>query len=201
MADVAQPQSPRIGMRIVCLGWGSPTWNPRTLPVRGNWLHDGPFARVEFSRQSRDGRITLILDREADPVRLLWVPVDVSDLQAAKRALRDREGIVAKDWERLIGVWQLGDGPAEMISDLPTWVEGRGVDAVVWTALGPKFGKAYRRPAAQEVLDHLSSLAGMQRATAEMYVRCTPPQIDTQYRRQIERSLGWSYTPFQPGTP
>lgn len=180
-------------LRIACLGWGSLVWDPRELPVRRHWFDDGPFAKVEFARQSNDGRITLVLTEGADFVRLLWAQMEVTELDVAREALRDREGITARDWAPLIGSWQReSPGPA-LIAELPSWASAHGIEALVWTALGPKSGDEPRVPSEDEVVAHLDSLRGSRRDNAERYIRCTPPQVDTKYRRSIEAKLGWTY--------
>ena len=182
-------------MIIACLGWGSLIWDPRTLPVRREWFMDGPFAPVEFTRQSSDGRITLVIDRNALPVRLLWAQMITTDLDHARESLREREQITAKEWAPLIGSWQPDEPVPDAIPDLSSWAEARGVTAAVWTALGPKFnGKENgQSPSADEVIAHLSALSGPQRDHAKQYIECAPRQIDTEYRRRIEATLGWSF--------
>jgi hypothetical protein len=157
-------------------------------------VQDGPFAPVEFRRKSGDGRITLVLDPEAVPVRLLWAHVLLTDLKDAKRALADREGLTAGDWQKHIGGWRAGEPTPNMIPDLPEWAKTRGLDAVIWTALEPKLDTV-SSPSAEQIISYLRSLAGPKRDLAERYIRCTPRQIDTEYRHQIEAALGWSYRP------
>lgn len=36
-------------LRIVFLGWGSLIWDPRELPVIGDWQSGGPVLPIEFS--------------------------------------------------------------------------------------------------------------------------------------------------------
>ena len=96
-------------MNIAYLAWGSLVWDPRNLPIQRRWFDDGPFAPVEFARQSDDGRLTLVLDEQAEPVRLLWARSTSSDVNQAREALKEREGITAKDWKSLIGSWRTGD--------------------------------------------------------------------------------------------
>jgi len=181
--------------RIACLGWGSLIWDPRELPIRRHWFDDGPFAPVEFTRQSQDGRMTLVLDGEADLVRLLWAHYDTGNLEASRRALGAREGIPKGDWDTRIGVWRVGREAPTLIPDLPVWADSRGIQGVAWTSLPPKFGDEERRPTIDEVISHLTSLTGPRRDNAETYVRRTPRQIDTAYRRRIEAALGWCPTP------
>jgi hypothetical protein len=180
-------------MKIACLGWGSLIWNPGALPIQRKWFEDGPFAPVEFTRQSSNGRITLVIDSSASPVRLLWALMLSSDLNTAKKALLGREGITAQDWESKIGSWQTGQPAPANIPDLPKWTEVHGLDAVIWTALGPRFHDEDVSPSADQVIGYLRTLTGPLRDTAKEYIERAPRQIDTEYRRRIEAALAWSF--------
>lgn len=177
-------------MNVACLAWGSLVWDPRELPIRRRWFDDGPFGQVEFVRKSKDGRVTLALCEAAQPVRLLWAPMDLTDLQAAKEALKLREGLTGKMWEKDIGCWGSGAPEPSLIHGLGAWAQAHGVEAVVWTALKPKFD-IDPVPSADSVVGYLAQLMGAKRDCAEQYVRRAPPQIDTRYRRRIESELGW----------
>jgi hypothetical protein len=180
-------------MKIACLGWGSLIWDPRSLPIQREWFQDGPSAPIEFTRQSSDGRMTLVIDLRAAYVRLLWAMMLPSDLTTARKALRDREGITRKDWSSDIGSWKGGDVAPDVIPELPAWADAHGLDAGIWTALKPKFNDKEISPSIQQVIAYLQSLTGTKRDKAEQYIRSAPRQIDTEYRRQIEAVLGWAY--------
>jgi hypothetical protein len=185
-------------MNIACLGWGSLIWDPRNLPIQREWFKDGPLAPVEFTRKSRDGRITLVIDPAAAPVRLLWALMLPTELENAREALRDREGIPGTNWSSRIGSWQREDGtPDDPILELPRWAETHSVDAVIWTALKPGFCGQHTSPSVEQVIEYLQDLTGTARDHAERYIRCAPRQIDTAYRRRIEAALGWSYRECQ----
>jgi hypothetical protein len=109
----------------------------------------------------------------------------------AREALRDREGVLQRNEQSHIGSWAVGR-PAAPIQGLDAWARTRQLDGVVWTALPPKFGNAEVMPSIEEVISHLRSLTGAKRDEAERYVRRTPRQIDTNYRRRIENEFGWT---------
>jgi hypothetical protein len=180
-------------MQIACLGWGSLVWNPSSLPIHGEWFGDGPFLPLEFARQSSRGRITLVITSVPDRVRALWALLTSSDLQSAKKVLAHREGVIGHI-EREIGFWtpsgSSGHRAADIIGD---WASNKSLDAVVWTALEPGLrGHRGTLPNQSEVLGFLRKLPQHQRRAAEEYIRNSPLQIDTRYRRQIEKELGWS---------
>lgn len=177
---------------IACLGWGSLVWDTRELPIQRTWFEDGPFIHVEFARQSNDGRITLVLEPDATPVRSLWAVMDTSEIEAARKTLCEREGIPPKKEHIHIGSWSSGQLSPKLIPGLPEWANARGVRHVVWTALPPKFNGIEQTPTQVQVVQYLSSLTGAQRNNAERYIRFAPKQIDTAYRRRIEAAFNWT---------
>jgi hypothetical protein len=179
--------------RIACLAWGSLVWDPRDLPIQREWFGDGPFVQVEFVRQSDDGRMTLVLEGSARPVRSLWAVMDHTDINAAREALRQRERMSRNRAEEIRG-WSKSEISPELILDLPEWATSHGVEAVVWTGLRSKFdGQEGYTPTMKEVVDYLRSLTGPKHDNAKRYIRCAPRQIDTPYRRGIEADLQWTY--------
>lgn len=177
---------------VACLGWGSLVWDPRELPIQREWFQDGPMIRVEFARQSKDGRITLVLEPSALPVRSLWAILDATALTTAREALASREGISKENEAKHIGSWTPGDAPLTELPNLESWVSTMGIQHVVWTALPPKFSGVEQLPTEDQVVGYLEHLVGAQREVAEKYVRRAPRQIDTAYRRRIEAKLHWS---------
>lgn len=181
---------------IACLGWGSLVWDPRELPIQRHWFDDGPFVKVDFLRKSKDGRVTLVLDRVALPVRSLWTVMDTTDLASAREALRKREGIPLTN-STCIASWSIGEGEPQLIVELPKWARSHGLSDVVWTALPAKFNdEDGQAPSPDEVIKYLRGLSGTVRDMAERYIRFAPRQIDTVYRRRIEAALQW--TPLAP---
>ncbi len=178
-------------MLIACLGWGSLVWDPRELPVRGEWFADGPFLPIEFARQSANGRMTLVIVPSHFPlVRSLWKPLAVSNLKEARKALGMRECPHNPNPESCVDFWPRGKNTTDS-RRIGKWAKGLRIDAAVWTNLLPKFNNEERIPTVAEVVTYLRGLQAEKRQKAEEYIRKTPLQIDTEYRRAIERELGW----------
>lgn len=176
-------------MTIACLGWGSLIWDPRGLPIREPWFKDGPLLPIEFARQSQDFRITLVIEKDAAYVRSLWALMSVNDLKLAKMELRNREGIKEDD----VGFWTQNSSSKHIFVEIiGEWAKQKGLEAVIWTALPPKFeGNNGKVPSIENVMSYLHNLEHNKRKYAEEYVRKAPIQIDTDYRRIIEKELNW----------
>ena len=78
-------------MKIACIGWGSLVWRPENLQIQNKWFDDGPLLPIEFTRQSDNGRMTLIIDDSSSFVRTLWALMTVEDLPTAIKSLEERE--------------------------------------------------------------------------------------------------------------
>ena len=176
--------------RIASIGWGSLIWSPRELPLLSCWFTDGPNLPVEFTRQATDGRITLVIDKTAKPVRTLWALLDVETISHAHEALRRREN-VPEQRPHHIGSWQVGADAPSPLPGLEAWMRERDLSGVVWTALPSQFAGIPRSPTADEIVSYLKGLTGQTRQRAEEYIRRAPAQTDTAYRRRIEAELGW----------
>jgi hypothetical protein len=173
---------------IACLGWGSLCWDPRSLPIAGEWNEDGPHLPVEFSRVSSDGRITLVLTEGAMPVQALWVPLAVNTLEQAITALAEREGV-----ERLNAIGRVPATAA--VSDahavVQSWAASRGICGVVWTALKPGLDKDSRGtiPSLDQLRGHIERLSPRARAGALDYVVRAPLQVETRLRSTLQALL------------
>ncbi len=180
-------------MKIACLGWGSLVWDPRELPVSSKWAHDGPNLPVEFTRKSKDGRITLAITPDACTVRVFSAVMDVISMGEACSALAEREGISAKYISKSVGHWAASSqSPHPQAGSIGDWAKQVGYDGVVWTALKPKFDQNDMIPNCEQVLTYLGELSGDALEGAEAYVRRTPAAIRTTYRDAIEHTLGWT---------
>lgn len=182
---------------ICCLGWGSLIWDAKEFPICSVWKSNGPSLPIEFTRQSIDDRITLVITPGQKEIPVLWAKLRIDKIEDAVEALAKREGISNKNAKYSIGHWSIDKVGSEHpeTEAIGKWARDEGFTGVVWTALKPRFSSEYRTPAASEIVKHLLSLNGDTATRAEEYIRKTPPQIATEYRHLIEVELGWTQTP------
>ena len=123
----------------------------------------------------------------------LWAPLSLSDLDQACKALGEREGISTKEIQEGIGRWQRERAKSKVQKWIGRWATSLRIDAVIWTNLPPKFNDEDGRiPSAEQVISYLNKLTHEKRKHAERYIRMTPRQIDTEYRRKVEAEFGWT---------
>ena len=77
---------------------------------------------------------------------------------------------------------------------IKNWAISLKLDAVIWTDLKPKFLDIDGRvPTKEEAISYLRSIDVNTRTAAEEYIRKTPKQINTAYRRIFETEFNWTF--------
>lgn len=182
-------------MKIACLGWGSLIWRPEGLLIQRQWFLDGPMLPIEFARQSNDGRLTLVIKKDAMLVRTLWANMATTDIELAKTSLQIREGISDNRREQWIASVTAKEKTTDSIKQLiQNWAINLDIDAVIWTNLPPKFNDTVDvSPTLIQATQYLCTLDINSRNNAANYIRRAPKQIDTEYRREFEKLWGWTF--------
>jgi hypothetical protein len=178
--------------RLGSLIWDKrPEFEPFEQHLKGQWLHDGPRLKLEFSRVSntRHGALTLVIDEEhGAETTVAWRLSKRSDVNEAICDLRCREGTILK----CIG--QVGHDRGSN-SSLPgadaiaEWRRSKNLDAVVWTALKSNFNeksKEKRLFSVQAAIDHIQNLDANGRAKAFEYISRAPEVVKTPLRSALE---------------
>lgn len=179
-------------MSIAIIAWGSLVWDPRSLPCKGEWEPGGPELSIEFSRVSKDCRLTLVVDGENGVlVGTRFVTSKRRNLRDAIADLRDREGTI---WSR-IGYVDITHGtnsaqafpqPEPTFSLIEAWVKEKGFDAAVWTALPSSFKKETGDIFSVDVAaSYIRRLPNTARRIAVEYFEKAPPEVSTPLRRHL----------------
>lgn len=175
-------------MNIACIGWGSLIWQPKNLKIEKQWFKDGPMLPIEFNRKSDKGkgRITLIIDSFAQPVQTLWNRMTIDTLQNAVESLRSREKTSIGNINSITTTDRCENYVKATIQE---WLISKKLDAAIWTALS--YSEKNQRLNIEDVIEHLSNLNQEAQNLAEEYIRRAPRQINTEYRKKIEKAFGW----------
>lgn len=173
--------------QIACIGWGSLIWNPENLKCTNEWQSNGPLLPIEFTRISKDKRVTLIIDEAAKPIQTLWSLMNTENLREAIESLKEREKSEKIDF---VTATEASEDPVK--HKIIEWLRLYHLDAAIWTSLSYKQNST--RPSIDDIVAHLKSLNQSDRTRAEEYVRKAPKQIMTEYRKRIEEELGWAPT-------
>jgi hypothetical protein len=180
-------------MKIVILGWGSLIWDKRDLRIIDDWQNGGPVLRIEFSRISSDGRLTLVIDpKNGHPVTTLFARSAYDNLNDAIANLRERENNPPK--ERIGYINLVNDTEREYsraqhpeaCDAIKAWAEANNWQAVIWTALPSNFELKREEPfTVAAAAAYVGSLVGDQQSLALEYIHEAPPAVDTPVRRRF----------------
>lgn len=173
------------GLGIAILGWGSLVWDPRTLRIATPWELTDLRLPLEFSRISKDQRLTLVIDTKNGVDCCVYSAISsITSLTDAVADLAEREGTDPKN----IAVARAG---AEFEEPDPrrrieTWRQHRGLTAVIWTDLEPNFMRKRKKVfTVEEALAHLVSLHATEREGARRYIVNAPNCVRTPLRMRL----------------
>ena len=183
-------------MNIAVLGWGSLVSQPRELRLAGKWMEGGPRLPIEFSRISDNGRLTLVIDeRRGADVPTRYVRSAFGDLDEAITDLQKREGTPVRN---RIGFIDIASGftceraranHPIACGRIQAWAEGQEFDAVVWTALGPRFQDKIGVPV-DAAVGYLAGLREPTRTSAFDYILNAPADVATRVRKKVAELFG-----------
>jgi hypothetical protein len=178
---------------IAILSWSSLIWKPQDLPYSGSWSKGGPILPLEFSRVKTARPLTLVLDPVNGancPTRFAWSTR--SNLGDAIKDLQEREN--AGDAE--IGYVDLKqkcssiqDYPEQIDVDVTVrqWCHEQQVPAAIWTAIPPNFtAELGIEFSVEAAIQYLKQQSKAEQDSVLEYVRNTPTEIMTPFRRQVE---------------
>jgi hypothetical protein len=184
-------------MRIAILAWGSLVWDRRDLMLAGPFKPAGPSLPLEFSRVSRDRRLTLVIDEDrGTPCKTYVAPSIHSDLDAAIENLRKREDMPGPAGIGFVDTYDRTRGDAgwerhpRAVSTIESWAMRAGYRAVIWTALASNFHEPDMAGMPFSVENAVAYLAALERDrldNALRYFRKAPPEIQCPLREAVDR--------------
>jgi hypothetical protein len=179
-------------MKIAILGWGSLVWDSRKLPISSDWHLDGPQLPIEFSRISKDSRLTLVVDVENGvdvPTRFaeskrVGLPDAVADL-------RDREGTVIRHIGYTDKTGQSASFHQQTSHEVAQqkilpWLSRSSFDAVVWTGLPSNYKEQMAHDfTVAHAATYLKNLPLSPQSNALEYIRKAPREVETPLRKHL----------------
>ena len=184
--------------KIAILGWGSLIWDEKSNKkfdlLHEKWRKDGPSLKIEFSRISENGRLTLVIDKEhGAEVQVKWAFSTSAAVEDVVRDLGNREGTGDKH----IGRWcARGKGNAARcsVAQIQSWAEGKRneIDCVVWTALPGNFiSKRKKAFSVDNAISYLESLLNQNKEKkAFEYILNAPECVQTPLRSKFNEKWG-----------
>lgn len=184
-------------MRVAILAWGSLLWDRGALEIDGSFQPVGPSLHLEFSRVSRNKRLTLVIDEASGVQCATFVAQSAhDDLASAIENMRARENMLGpKGIGFVVPATGGQNATAEerhplAVSTIANWVRSSGYDAVIWTALASNFqNETSETFSVKAAIRHLECLNDPTRAVALNYIRRAPHEVQTPLRSAVQ--LRW----------
>lgn len=181
-------------MKIAIIAWGSLVRDPRTLKIKDDWCNSGPELNIEFSRVSKDGRLTLVIDAyNGAKVKTYFAQSKRNDLGDAIADLRDREETIRK---RIGFIESTNDNSSkvefsdqiDVFQNIQAWCKNSNYDAAIWTALPSQFKEQTSLPfSVDNAIGYLRGLPKSAKSNALEYIRNAPKEVVTPVRRKIKK--------------
>jgi len=182
-------------MKIAIIAWGSLVWDPRTLQIKDQWNDHGPNLNIEFSRVSKDGRLTLVIDLvNGSKIKTHYAESSRKDLGDAISDLRDREGTIRKrigfvDVKNNNNSKNEFQDQTDVFSEMEKWCNTNQYDAAVWTALPSQFSDQTKMEfSVENAMKYLGGLPKSARNNALNYINKAPKSVVTPVRSKVEES-------------
>lgn len=188
-------------MKIVILGWGSLIWEPKDLNYdeEFGWIYDGPTLPIEFARISNNGRLTLVITENGSLNKTFYTFSNSNlSFEEVFENLRIREG---KCNRKDIGFYkaetdEFHSDDFKYKEEIRNWSKEKKIKNIIWTDLPEKWSCKNENDEIininpNERIKYLKNLISDRKELAEEYVRKTPPQIKTNFRKLIEEQLNW----------
>ena len=142
--------------------------------------------------------MTLVITPNGTDVPTLYAVCSFDNLDLAVLNLAVREG----SGRMSIGSYNKSKDEFSPIDfsfkdNIKNWIQTTDFDAVIWTNLPENWEIRNEEKVVIKTIDpndrieYLQNLKGAESALAEEYIRNTPKQIATTYRKQIIEVLGW----------
>lgn len=183
------------------LGWGSLIWEPKNLDYNKSlgWVYDGPILPIEFARISKDGRLTLVITENGSLNKTFYTLANSNlSFEETFENLRIREG---KCYKKDIGFYkaetdEFHSNDFKYKEEIRNWAKEKKIKNIIWTDLPEKWN--YKNENNETVninpnerIEYLKNLTSEKKELAEKYIRKTPPEIKTNFRKVIEEQLNW----------
>ena len=183
------------------LGWGSLIWNPKDLNYNEElgWIYDGPTLPIEFARISNDGRLTLVITENGSLNKTFYTLANSNlSFEETFENLRIREG---KCKRQDIGFYkaetdEFHSNDFKYEEEIRNWAKEKKIKNIIWTDLPEKWSYQNENDETVNVnpnerIEYLKNLTSEKKELAEKYIRKTPPEIKTNFRKVIEEQLNW----------